>query len=173
MSKRTSCRTVRFTRPFRLRGIVEEQPAGSYSVETDEEQGRRPRRLSCRACNGRVRANAGLVRFLDAAQRLGARVWVCSEYGHCDVTRPVLLNRILRQALLMRLKEMRGLVHLAPSVVDGVDTAGAGEPAIVRLVGMLSLSAKMVNLSALPSPSVSSQMRMRSRPAPAGWISFG
>jgi hypothetical protein len=37
MSKRTSCRTVTFTRPFLLRGIVEEQPAGSYSVETDEE----------------------------------------------------------------------------------------------------------------------------------------
>jgi hypothetical protein len=37
MSERTSCRNVRFTRPFLLRGIVEEQPAGSYSVETDEE----------------------------------------------------------------------------------------------------------------------------------------
>jgi hypothetical protein len=37
MSKRTSCRTVTFTRPFLARGIVEEQPAGSCSVETDEE----------------------------------------------------------------------------------------------------------------------------------------
>ena len=36
------------------------------------------------------------------------------------------------------------------------------------LVGMLSLSAKTVNLSARPSPSVSSQMRMRSRPLPFG-----
>ena len=35
-----------------------------------------------------------------------------------------------------------------------------------RLVGMLSLSAKTVNLSATPSPSVSSQMTMRSRPLP-------
>jgi predicted AlkP superfamily pyrophosphatase or phosphodiesterase len=39
--------------------------------------------------------------LLDAARRLGARVWVCSEYGHCDVARPVLLNRILRQAGLL------------------------------------------------------------------------
>jgi hypothetical protein len=37
MSKRTSCRTATFTRPFLARGIVEEQPAGSCSVETDEE----------------------------------------------------------------------------------------------------------------------------------------
>ena len=37
MTIRTTSRTVTFTRPFFLRGIVEEQPAGSYSVETDEE----------------------------------------------------------------------------------------------------------------------------------------
>ena len=36
--------------------------------------------------------------LLDAAQRHGARVWVVSEYGHCDVSRPVELNRILRRA---------------------------------------------------------------------------
>ncbi len=34
--------------------------------------------------------------LLDAAETAGARVWVVSEYGHCDVSRPVLLNRILR-----------------------------------------------------------------------------
>src|SRR5262249_58929382 len=28
----------------------------------------------------------------------GARVWVVSEYGHCDVSRPVYLNRALRKA---------------------------------------------------------------------------
>jgi Type I phosphodiesterase / nucleotide pyrophosphatase len=28
----------------------------------------------------------------------GARVWLVSEYGHCDVTTPVYLNRVLRQA---------------------------------------------------------------------------
>lgn len=34
--------------------------------------------------------------LLDSAQKAGARVWVVSEYGHCDVSRPVLLNRVLR-----------------------------------------------------------------------------
>ncbi|MBX6311563.1 MAG: alkaline phosphatase family protein [Isosphaeraceae bacterium] len=36
--------------------------------------------------------------LLDAARRVGARVWVLSEYGHCDVARPVLLNRALRRS---------------------------------------------------------------------------
>ncbi|WZO99538.1 alkaline phosphatase family protein [Isosphaeraceae bacterium EP7] len=35
--------------------------------------------------------------LLDAAKAAGARVWVVSEYGHCDVSRPVYLNRILRR----------------------------------------------------------------------------
>lgn len=35
---------------------------------------------------------------LDAAKRVGADVWVVSEYGHCDVSQPVALNRVLRQA---------------------------------------------------------------------------
>jgi len=43
-----------------------------------------------------------LVRELDDAcavlQETGARLWVVSEYGHCQVNRPVYLNRILRQA---------------------------------------------------------------------------
>jgi hypothetical protein len=34
---RTSKKTVTFTRPFNLSGFDGEQPAGSYSVETDEE----------------------------------------------------------------------------------------------------------------------------------------
>ena len=38
MTIRTTSRTVTFARPFLLRGIVEEQPAGSYVVETDEER---------------------------------------------------------------------------------------------------------------------------------------
>ena len=37
MTMRTTTRDVIFTRPFVLRGIVEEQPAGTYTVETDEE----------------------------------------------------------------------------------------------------------------------------------------
>lgn len=39
--------------------------------------------------------------LLDAAKAVGARVWVVSEYGHCDVTRPVYLNRVLRKAGLL------------------------------------------------------------------------
>ena len=37
MTMRTSRRTVTFTRPFSLREIGTEQPAGTYAVETDEE----------------------------------------------------------------------------------------------------------------------------------------
>ena len=37
MTVRTSRKTVTFTRPFSLSGIDEVQPAGSYTVETDEE----------------------------------------------------------------------------------------------------------------------------------------
>ncbi|HSQ58110.1 MAG TPA: alkaline phosphatase family protein [Gemmata sp.] len=36
--------------------------------------------------------------LLDAATAVGAEVWVVSEYGHCDVVRPVYLNRELRNA---------------------------------------------------------------------------
>jgi predicted AlkP superfamily pyrophosphatase or phosphodiesterase len=34
---------------------------------------------------------------LEAARDRGARVWVVSEYGHVDVSRPVYLNRVLRE----------------------------------------------------------------------------
>jgi len=37
MTTRTTKKTVIFTRPFSLSGFDGEQPAGSYSVETDEE----------------------------------------------------------------------------------------------------------------------------------------
>jgi len=37
MTMRTISRTVTFTRPFMLSGLSEPQPAGSYTVETDEE----------------------------------------------------------------------------------------------------------------------------------------
>jgi predicted AlkP superfamily pyrophosphatase or phosphodiesterase len=40
-------------------------------------------------------------RLLDTAQRVGARVWIVSEYGHTDVDQPVLLNKILRQSGLL------------------------------------------------------------------------
>lgn len=34
--------------------------------------------------------------LLNEAKSTGARVWVVSEYGHCDVSQPVYLNRVLR-----------------------------------------------------------------------------
>ena len=37
MNRRTSRKTVTFARPFSLRGIDGEQPAGTYLVETDEQ----------------------------------------------------------------------------------------------------------------------------------------
>jgi hypothetical protein len=37
MTVRTSRKTVTFTRPFSLSGIDDVQPAGSYTVETDDE----------------------------------------------------------------------------------------------------------------------------------------
>lgn len=37
MTIRTTSRTVSFAHPFLVSGMVEEQPAGSYVVETDEE----------------------------------------------------------------------------------------------------------------------------------------
>jgi predicted AlkP superfamily pyrophosphatase or phosphodiesterase len=42
--------------------------------------------------------------LLDAATTIGARVWIVSEYGHCDVTRPVYLNRALREAGLLTVR---------------------------------------------------------------------
>jgi predicted AlkP superfamily pyrophosphatase or phosphodiesterase len=42
--------------------------------------------------------------LLDAATAIGARVWVVSEYGHCDVSKPVYLNRALREAGLLAVR---------------------------------------------------------------------
>jgi predicted AlkP superfamily pyrophosphatase or phosphodiesterase len=42
--------------------------------------------------------------LLEAAQAVGARVWVVSEYGHAPVSRAVLLNRALRQASLLAVR---------------------------------------------------------------------
>ncbi len=42
--------------------------------------------------------------LLDAAKEAGAQVWVVSEYGHCDVTRPVYPNRLLRTAGLLAVR---------------------------------------------------------------------
>ena len=48
--------------------------------------------------------DAACAPLLDAANRAGARVWVVSEYGHCDVSRPVLLNRLLRAGGLLSVR---------------------------------------------------------------------
>ncbi len=48
--------------------------------------------------------DAACAPLLDAAKTLGARVWVVSEYGHCDVSRPVLINRALRRADLVSVR---------------------------------------------------------------------
>ena len=37
MTIRTTSRTVTFTHPFTLDGMAEEQPPGTYTVETDDE----------------------------------------------------------------------------------------------------------------------------------------
>ncbi len=48
--------------------------------------------------------DAACAPLLDAAKAAGARVWVVSEYGHCDVSRPVYLNRLLRRAGLLSVR---------------------------------------------------------------------
>jgi predicted AlkP superfamily pyrophosphatase or phosphodiesterase len=42
--------------------------------------------------------------LLDVAARCGARIWVASEYGHCDVRRAVLPNRVLRAGGLLGIR---------------------------------------------------------------------
>ncbi|MBL8795822.1 MAG: alkaline phosphatase family protein [Planctomycetia bacterium] len=42
---------------------------------------------------------------LDVARKIGARVWVVSEYGHCSVTRAVEINRALRRAGLLAVRD--------------------------------------------------------------------
>jgi predicted AlkP superfamily pyrophosphatase or phosphodiesterase len=42
--------------------------------------------------------------ILDAAAADGMRVWIVSEYGHSDVAHPVLLNRMLREAGLLKVR---------------------------------------------------------------------
>lgn len=42
--------------------------------------------------------------LLDAAKAIDARVWVISEYGHCDVTTPIHPNRALRMAGMLSVR---------------------------------------------------------------------
>jgi predicted AlkP superfamily pyrophosphatase or phosphodiesterase len=48
--------------------------------------------------------DAACAPLLDRAKAAGARVWVVSEYGHGDVSQPVLLNRVLRRAGLLTVR---------------------------------------------------------------------
>ncbi len=48
--------------------------------------------------------DAACAPLLDIARSAGARVWVVSEYGHCDVNRAVLLNRVLREAGMLSVR---------------------------------------------------------------------
>jgi predicted AlkP superfamily pyrophosphatase or phosphodiesterase len=49
--------------------------------------------------------DAAATPLLDAAEKVGARIWVVSEYGHCDVSRVGFLNRRLRQADLLTVRD--------------------------------------------------------------------
>src|SRR5205085_3368598 len=42
--------------------------------------------------------------LLDAAKAAGAKVWVVSEYGHVQVSKPIYLNRVLRKAGLLEVR---------------------------------------------------------------------
>ncbi len=42
--------------------------------------------------------------LLDSAKEIGAKVWVVSEYGHCDVSRVVYPNRELRKHLALSVR---------------------------------------------------------------------
>jgi predicted AlkP superfamily pyrophosphatase or phosphodiesterase len=48
--------------------------------------------------------DAACTPLLEAAHAVGARVWVVSEYGHVQVSRPVLPNRALRKAGLLTVR---------------------------------------------------------------------
>ena len=63
-----------------------------------------------------VDAAAGAL--IDHARRSGARVIVCSEYGITDVAGPVHINRALRQAGLVRVREERGTELLDPGASE-------------------------------------------------------
>ncbi|MGL4423666.1 MAG: alkaline phosphatase family protein, partial [Gemmataceae bacterium] len=41
---------------------------------------------------------------IDAADRIGASIFVVNEYVHCDVTRPVYLNLVLREAGFLKVR---------------------------------------------------------------------
>ena len=93
--------------------------------------------------------------LLDQARATGARVWVVSEYGHSDVSRHVLPNRILRKAGLLSIRpgpfgeifdpltsrafavcdHQVAHIHVRdPGEIPRVRDLLAGEPGIARLL---------------------------------------
>jgi predicted AlkP superfamily pyrophosphatase or phosphodiesterase len=59
----------------------------------------------------------------ERAERQGQRVIVLSEYGIVDVAGPVHINRVLREAGLIRVKEELGLELLEPGLSDAFAVA--------------------------------------------------
>jgi predicted AlkP superfamily pyrophosphatase or phosphodiesterase len=49
--------------------------------------------------------DAAAAPLLDAAKAAGARLWVVSEYGHCNVSTPALPNRALREHGLLEVRD--------------------------------------------------------------------
>lgn len=81
------------------RVIHDQQPELSlvYLPHLDYE----PQRRGPSGCNMQKQVKElddAIAPILDVAQQIGARVWVVSEYSHCDVDQPVYLNRELRRA---------------------------------------------------------------------------
>jgi predicted AlkP superfamily pyrophosphatase or phosphodiesterase len=93
--------------------------------------------------------------LLDQAKASGARVWVVSEYGHCNVSRVVLPNRILRQAGMLGIRpgpfgeifdpftsrafavcdHQLAHIHVKdPSDIPRVHDLLAGQPGVARLI---------------------------------------
>jgi len=61
--------------------------------------------------------------LIEHVRKDGARVIVCSEYGITDVTGPVHINRTLREAGLIRIREERGLELLDPGASEAFAVA--------------------------------------------------
>lgn len=61
--------------------------------------------------------------LIEHVQKDGARVIVCSEYGITDVSGPVHINRALREAGLIRIREERGLELLDPGASEAFAVA--------------------------------------------------
>jgi predicted AlkP superfamily pyrophosphatase or phosphodiesterase len=67
-----------------------------------------PQRLGCDDCHwGKIvrELDDACMPILDAANTIGAAVWVVNEYTHVQVDRPVYINQILRASGLLRTRE--------------------------------------------------------------------